>query len=84
MLQDNQSVRHYQRLTDAMVDMWHKGYRFDEIRLYIEGYICCLRHTSAIESYLIHDLEEKALRFLHDPSHFALSMPQTQTETDYY
>jgi len=32
MLQDTQSIRYYQRLTDDMVDLWHRGSRFDEIR----------------------------------------------------
>ncbi len=82
MLQDTQSVRYYQKLTDAMVDLWHRGRRFDELRLYMDGYISCLRHTNAIEPYLIHRLEEEAFRFLRDPSNFELSMPQT--EPDYY
>ncbi len=82
MLQDTQSVRYYQKLTDAMVDLWHRGRRFDELRLYMDGYISCLRHTNAIEPYLIHRLEEEAFRFLRDPSNFELSMPQT--ESDYY
>ncbi len=82
MLQDTQSVRYYQKLTDAMVDLWHRGRRFDELQLYMDGYISCLRHTNAIEPYLIHRLEEEAFRFLRDPSNFELSMPQT--ESDYY
>ena len=83
-LQDSQSIRHYQKLTDAMVDLWQKRYSFEEIRLYMDGYISCLRHTDAVEAYLIHRLEEQALRFLRDPSNFELSMPQTQRETDFY
>ncbi len=84
ILQDSQSIRHYQRLTDAMVSLWQRRYSFEEIKLYIDGYIACLRYTEAIEPYLIHRLEEQALRFLRDPSNFELSVPQTQTETDYY
>lgn len=84
ILQDSQSIRHYQRLTDAMVSLWQRRYSFEEIKLYIDGYIACLRYTEAIEPYLIHRLEEQALRFLRDPSNFELSVPQTQAETDYY
>ncbi|GAB4526862.1 MAG: hypothetical protein Tsb0014_07290 [Pleurocapsa sp.] len=83
-LQDSQSIRHYQKLTDAMVELWHKRYSFEEIRLYVEGYISCLRYSNSMETYLIHRLEEQASRFLRDPSNFELSMPQTQTETDRY
>ncbi len=84
ILQDSQSIRHYQRVTDAMVSLWQRRYSFEEIKLYMDGYIACLRYTEAIEPYLIHRLEEQALRFLRDPSNFELSTPQTQTETDYY
>lgn len=82
MLQDPQSVRYYQKLTDAMVDLWHRGRRFDELQLYMDGYISCLRQTNTLEAYLIHRLEEEAFRFLRDPSNFELPMPQA--ETDYY
>ena len=75
MLQDSQSIRYYQKLTDAMVDLWHRGYRFEEIRMYTEGYISCLRHTNSLEIYRVHRLEEEALRFLRDPSNFELSVP---------
>ncbi len=86
ILQDSQSIRHYQKLTDSMVDLWQRRYTFEEIKLYVDGYIACLRHSNSIEPYLIHRLEEEAMRFLRDPSNFELSMPQTQTQTeiDYY
>lgn len=82
MLQDTQSIRYYQRLTDDMVDLWHRGSRFDEIRLYVEGYLACLRDSSSIEPYLIHRLEEEIFRFLRDPSNFEYLSPQTQTQTE--
>ncbi|MDJ0568765.1 MAG: hypothetical protein QNJ53_06925 [Pleurocapsa sp. MO_192.B19] len=82
MLQDPQSIRHYQKITDGMVDLWRRRYSFEEIRLYMEGYIACLRHSNFVEQYRIHRLEEQALRFLRDPSNFELSSPQTQMETD--
>ena len=82
MLRDTQSVRYYQRLTDALVDLWHRGRRFEELRMYMDGYISALRHTNSLEPYLIHRLEEEVFRFLRDPSNFELPVPQT--ETDYY
>ncbi|MGK7950981.1 MAG: DUF6761 family protein [Xenococcaceae cyanobacterium] len=75
MLQDRQSIRYYQKLTDAMVDLWHRGYRFEEIKMYLDGYIACLRQTNSIEIYLVHRLEEEALRFLRDSSNFEMSLP---------
>ncbi len=75
MLQDRQSIRYYQKLTDAMVDLWHRGYRLEEIRMYMQGYISCLRQTNTLEIYLVHRLEEEALRFLRDSSNFGISVP---------
>ena len=82
MLQDTHTIRHYQKLTDALVDMWNRGYRFDDLRLYLDGYLAALRHTNAIEPYLIHRLEEEATRYIYDPSNF--EMPLTQPESGYY
>jgi hypothetical protein len=84
MLQDPPTIRYYQKLTDAMVDLWNRGRRFDEIRLYMDGYLSCLRHSNTLEPYLIHRLEEDAMRFLRDPSNFELAIPQPQAEVDYY
>ncbi|MBE9028333.1 hypothetical protein IQ266_01000 [filamentous cyanobacterium LEGE 11480] len=70
MLQDARSVRYYQRITDFLVDHWNRGYRFDDLRMYLDGYLAALRHSDALEAYVIHRLEEEALRFLHDPSNF--------------
>ncbi|MDJ0633738.1 MAG: hypothetical protein QNJ34_11175 [Xenococcaceae cyanobacterium MO_188.B29] len=75
MLQDRQSIRYYQKLTDSMVDLWRRGYRFEEIRMYMEGYISCLRQTKTLEIYLVHRLEEEAMRFLRDSSNFGMSVP---------
>lgn len=82
MLQNSQSIRYYQKLTDSMVDLWRRGYKFEEIRMYIDGYLSCLKQTNTIETYLVHRLEEEVMRFLRDPSNFELSIPQP--ETDYY
>lgn len=83
MLQDNSTIRYYQRLTDAMVELWRRGSRYEDIRNYMDGYIACLHHTKALESYKVHRLEEESFRFLRDPSNFELSYPKTQTETDF-
>ncbi len=80
MLQDPQTIRFYQRLTDSMVDLWHRGYRFDEIRLYMDGYLASLRHSNQLEAYLIHRLEEAAVSFLRDPLNFTTAMPQPEPE----
>lgn len=83
MLQDTQTIRYYQQLTDALVYMSNRGYRFDELRLYIDGYIDALRHSNAIEIYRIHRLEEEAMRYLRDPSNFEM-IPMPEPESDYY
>ncbi|AFZ31738.1 MULTISPECIES: DUF6761 family protein [Chroococcaceae] len=82
MLQDPLTIRFYQKLTDALVEMWNRGYRADDLRLYLDGYLAALRHSSAIEPYLIHRMEEEAVRFLYDPFNFELSQPEP--ESDYY
>ena len=83
ILQDSQTIRYYQKITDAMVDLWRRRYSFEEIKLYVDGYIACLRQTNSIELYQINRLEEETLSFLRDPSNFEFSTPQTQTQTDY-
>ena len=83
MLQDTQTIRYYQQLTDSLVFLWNRGYRFDDLRMYIDGYLAALRHSNALEAYLIHRLEEEATRYLRDPSNFE-AMPMPQPETDYY
>jgi len=80
MLQDAQTIRYYQKLTDALVEQWNRGYRFDDLRIYLDGYLAALRHSNAIEPILIHRLEEEASRYLHDQTNF--EMPAT--EPDYY
>ena len=78
MLLDAQTIRYYQRLTDALVEQWNRGYRYDDLRHYIDGYIAALRHANAIEPYLIHRLEEEVTRFLYDRSSF--EMPQSEPD----
>ncbi len=82
MLQDTQTIRYYQKITDALVELWNRGYRNDDLRMYLDGYLAALRHSNAIEPYLIHHLEAEATRYLYDPSNF--EMTQTQPERDYY
>jgi hypothetical protein len=80
MLLDAQVIRYYQRVTDALTDQWNRGYRMEELRLYLDGYLAALRHSNVIEPYQIHRLEEEATRYLYDASNFAV----TQPEPDYY
>jgi hypothetical protein len=82
MLQDTQSIRYYQRLTDAFVELWNRGYRTDDMRMYLDGYLAALRHGNILEPILIHRLEEEASRYLYDGSNFAV--PQPQPQHDYY
>jgi hypothetical protein len=79
MLQNAQAIRYYQKLTDALGELWTRGYRFDDLRLYLDGYLAALRQTSVIEPYHIHRLEEEVTRFLYDPSNFE----SIQSEPDY-
>ncbi|NEQ65077.1 MAG: hypothetical protein F6J86_15345 [Symploca sp. SIO1B1] len=83
MLQDPRTIRYYQKLTDALVDLWNRGYRFDDLRIYIDGYLAALRYTNSLESYLLHRLEEEAVRYMRDPSNFEL-MVMPEPESDYY
>ena len=80
MLQDARAIRYYQRITDTLVDYWNKGYRTDELRLYLEGYIASMRHSGAVESYLINQLEQEAIRFLYDSSNFMVAQPEVETD----
>ncbi|UKO96971.1 DUF6761 family protein [Nostoc sp. UHCC 0870] len=82
MLQDTQSIRHYQRITDAFVELWNRGYRTDDMRMYLDGYLAALRNGNVIEPFLIHRLEEEASRYLYDGSNFVMTQPQPQH--DYY
>lgn len=79
MLQDTLTIRFYQRLTDALGELWNRGYRFDDLRMYIDGYLAALRHADSLEPYLIHRLEEEVTRYLYDSSNFE----QVQPELDY-
>jgi hypothetical protein len=63
-----------------MVDYWHRGYRFNELRLYVDGYLAGLRSANVLEPYQLNRLEEEALRFLRDQSNFEQVLP----EPDYY
>lgn len=81
MLQDTLTVRYYQKLTDSLVDLWRRGYRYDDLRLYLDGFLAALRQTNALEPYLIHRLEAEVTRYIHDPSNF--EVPQPEPERDY-
>jgi hypothetical protein len=81
MLQHTETIRHYQKITDAVGEMWNRGYRFDDLRMYLDGYLAALRETNVIEAYQVSRLEEEAVRYIYDPSNFEL--PQLQREVDY-
>lgn len=81
MLQDTVAIRHYQKLTDAFVEMWNRGYGFQDLRLYLDGYLAALRQSNAVEPYLVHRLEDEITRFLYDRSNFEAL--QTLPEPDY-
>jgi hypothetical protein len=71
MLQDAIAIRHYQKITDSLVEMSERGYRTtDEMRLFLDGYLSALRTTKAIEIHHIHRLEEEVIRFVYDTSNF--------------
>ena len=82
MLQDTRTIRYYQRLTDAFVELWNRGYRTDDMRIYLDGFLAALIQSNTLEPYLIHRLEEEATRFLFDVSNFAVTQPEA--EPDYY
>jgi hypothetical protein len=84
MLQDTQTIRYYQKLTDAFVELSNRGYRTDDMRMYLDGYLAALRNSNAVEPYLIHRLEEEATRYLYDVSNFAATMTQPEPEHGYY
>ena len=48
MLQDPKAIRHFQKLADGIAELWHRGYRFDDIRLYLDGR--SEEHTSELQS----------------------------------
>ena len=83
MLQDSLTIRYYQRLSDATVELWNRGYRFDDLRLYVDGYIAALRHTDTLEPYHINRLEEEMVRYLHDPSNFENPEPELEPLPEY-
>jgi hypothetical protein len=82
MLQETETIRHYQKMTDALVEMWNRGYRFDDLRLYLDGYLAALRNTNALESYETHRLESEVMRYIYDRSNFESLLPEV--ESDYY
>lgn len=78
MLQDYRLIRHYQKLTDAMVDAWHRGYRAHELRFLVDGYLLALRGDASFEAHELHRLEQEVNRFLLDPANFELPEPEPE------
>jgi len=67
MLQDPITIRHYQRLTDNLAELVYRGYRYEELRIFTNGYLSALRFTQGIENYQVNRLEEEVERHLRDP-----------------
>ncbi|HEY9690513.1 MAG TPA: DUF6761 family protein [Coleofasciculaceae cyanobacterium] len=76
MLQDPRAVRHFQKIADRIAELWDRGYRFDDMRMYLDGYLAALRYTEALEAFSINRLEEEATRYLYDPSNYDMVQPQ--------
>ncbi|MEO1742980.1 MAG: DUF6761 family protein [Cyanobacteria bacterium J06629_9] len=53
------------------------------LRLYIDGYLACLRRADVLEPFLIHRLEEEISRFLYDTSNFETPLPQPEAKPNY-
>ena len=80
MLQEAKTIRYYQRITDALVDQWDRGYRVDDLRRYVAGYLAALRHSDILEPYLVHRLEDEVSRFMFDSSNFSTAQPQPEPD----
>ena len=78
MLQDPKAIRHFQKLADGIAELWHRGYRFDDIRLYLDGYLASLRYSEVLEVHLINRLEQEITRYLYDPSNYQQVQPQAE------
>lgn len=78
MLQDYRLIRHYQALTDALVDSYRQGYSPSDLRLLVDGYLKALRTSGHLDAHEIHRIEEDVVRFMYDPSNF--SDPQEEPE----
>ena len=78
MLQDYRLIRNYQAITDAMVDMWQRGYRSDDLRLMVDGYLLALRTLGTFETFEIRRLEDEVIRFLYDSSNFEAPLPEPE------
>ncbi|WP_218081890.1 DUF6761 family protein [Anthocerotibacter panamensis] len=81
MLQDPTTIRHYQRLTDNLSELVYRGYRPEELRIFVNGYLAALRFTQGIENYQVNRLEEEVERFLRDPGSFMpepLALPELE------
>jgi hypothetical protein len=83
MLQQTETIRHYQKITDTAVEMWHRGYRFEDLRMYLDGYLAALRMGNSVEAYQISRLEEEVVRYIYDVSNFMEPQLQTEPEPDY-
>ncbi|MCG9884076.1 MAG: hypothetical protein MH825_00620 [Cyanobacteria bacterium] len=76
MLQDARTVRHFQKIADRVAELWHRGYRFEEMRMYLDGYVAALRYSEVLDPLQINRLEEESIRYIYDPSNYDLAKPQ--------
>jgi hypothetical protein len=83
MLQQTETIRHYQKITDAAVEMWHRGYRFEDLRMYLDGYLAALRMGNSVEAYQISRLEEDVVRYIYDTSNFEMRQMEPEPEPEY-
>ena len=54
MLQDTQAIRYYQRLTDAFVELWNRGYGVDDMRMFLDGKLAALQHSNNMDPCWMH------------------------------
>ncbi len=80
MLQDTKTIRFYQGLTDDLIELWQRGYRFDDLQMYLDGFLAALRQTDSIEPFQVHRLEEEVSRYIRDASNFS----SPESNPDYY
>ncbi|MCP9774277.1 DUF6761 family protein [Cyanobium sp. WAJ14-Wanaka] len=65
-----EAIRHFQSLCDACQEMAHRYQSPVEMRLYADGYLHALRHTSILDPLQQRRLEEIMDRWIRDPSSF--------------
>ncbi len=82
MLQDPQTIRYYQRLSDTLTELWRRRYRSEELRLFADGFITAMRYSQDLDPAQVNRLEQEINDFLYNPNNFELpeTMPQLEEE----